>query len=113
MLDQKVTGVFPTEGDRKEQLAAVAHQRTLVWKSARAEGTILADVGGNLGRYIVERCKSGRFELRHQGQPLGLFNTADEAKARAQAGADSARAMKVENDEYFSKPSAPDTDVAA
>jgi hypothetical protein len=68
--------------DGKEQLAAVAHQRTLVWKSARAEGTILADVGDNLGRYIVERCKNGRFEFRHQGQPIGMFTTADEALVR-------------------------------
>jgi hypothetical protein len=74
---------------------------TLVWKSARAEGTILADVGGKLGRYMIEHCHSGRFELRHQGQPIGMFATVDEAKARAQAGADSAHAMKAEDDEYF------------
>jgi hypothetical protein len=72
---------------------------TLVWKSARIENTILADVGDNLGRYVIQRCGSGRFELRHQGQPIGMFNTADEAKARAQAGPDSARAVKVEDDE--------------
>jgi hypothetical protein len=42
--------------------------------------TILADIGDNLGRYMIEHCHSGRFELRHQGQPIGMFSTADEAK---------------------------------
>jgi hypothetical protein len=44
----------------------------LVWKPARAEGSIFADVGDNLGRYVIEHCKSGRFELRLHGQPIGM-----------------------------------------
>jgi hypothetical protein len=48
----------------------------LVWKPARAKGSILADVGDNLGRYVIEHCKSGRFELRLHGQPVGMFDTA-------------------------------------
>jgi hypothetical protein len=74
----------------------------LVWKPARAKGSILADVGDNLGRYVIEHCKSGRFELRLHGQPIGMFDTAESAKQRAQAGADTARAMASEDESRHS-----------
>jgi hypothetical protein len=60
------------------------------------------DVGTfSLSDIISNGLVTHRFELRLQGQPIGLFATIDEAKARAQAGADSARAMKAEDGEYF------------
>jgi hypothetical protein len=53
----------------------------LVWKPARAKRSIVADVGDNLGRYVIEHCKSGRFELRLHGQPIGMFDHRRERKA--------------------------------
>jgi hypothetical protein len=83
-------------GALDEATAGDGNMTALVWKPARAEGSIFADVGDNLGRYVIERCHSGRFELRHHSRPIGIFTNIDEAKARAQAGADTARAMASE-----------------
>jgi hypothetical protein len=80
-------------GALDEATAGDGNMTALIWKAARAKGSILADVGDNLGRYVIEHCKSGRFELRLHGQPIGMFDTAESAKQRAQAGADTARAM--------------------
>jgi hypothetical protein len=40
--------------------------------------------------------------LRLHGQPIGMFNTAESAKQRAQAGADTARAMASEDESRHS-----------
>jgi len=72
----------------------------LQWKSRhRGEGEY-ADIGSGLGRYIVT--SGNKVSLRLNGELIGTFNTVGEAKVRAQAGADNARAMKTEEDAFWS-----------
>jgi hypothetical protein len=65
----------------------------LQWHERR-NGGLYADTG--LGRYTVSQ--SDRVVLRHNGVVLGVFDSLDEAKARAQRGADYAHTIKAEDE---------------
>jgi hypothetical protein len=67
-----------------------ANSVPLVWQTSRYKpNTQFADTNG-LGRYVIAS-SGASCELRLHGQRIGTF-TIDDAKRRAQAGADAVRA---------------------
>jgi len=66
----------------------------LQWKPLQHGDGEFADIDDGIGRYIIAGPSDQRLSLRLNGELIGMFDTVAEAKARAQAGADNARAME-------------------